>query len=72
MDLALRKRPPMHSIPGPAPHDGDRFYWFTEIGVLRGGFLFLFSFLSRYLKARVLYCDGPCVILLFHLGILSA
>lgn len=33
--------------------------------------MFLFSFLSRYLKARVLYCDGPCVILLLHPGVLS-
>lgn len=72
MDLALRKRPPMHSIPGPCPPCWDRFYRFTEIRVLGSVFLFLFSFLSRYLKARVLCSDGPCAILLSHLGVLSA
>lgn len=52
MDLALRKRPPMHSVP--APRSGDRFYCFTHIRALGVGFLFLFSFIPRYLKARVL------------------
>lgn len=72
MDLALRKRPPMHSNPGPCPPRwGQILLVYRDISV-GGGFLFLFSFISRYLKARVLYCGGPCVTLLFHPGLLSA
>lgn len=67
----MRKRPPMHSIPGPCPpHQGQILLVYRDTSV-GGCFLFLFSFLSRYRKARVLYCDGPCVILLLHPGVLS-
>ncbi|NXT13929.1 ETV5 protein, partial [Prunella fulvescens] len=71
VDLALRKHPPMLSIPGPCPPHWRQILLVCRDISVGGGFLVLFSLLCTYLKAGVLYCDGPGVTLLFHLGVLS-